>query len=266
MSARLRCALVLLLIATAPAAAGLTQTDLAGVTAAPPPGAAVPLERAFADANGRLRSLRVRLGGRPALLILADFRCTQLCGPVLAIAGAALAASGLAPGREAGLIVLGFDPDATAADAAAMADGQIARPDIRAATQLVIGPPAAVAALETSLGVSVRRDAEAGRYAHPVAAFVLAPDGRVAAVLDSLALDGPTLRRALVAAGEGRIGSFGERLGLLCYGLDPAVGIHALAIGRILAAGGGLTLAGLAALIGLLLHRGTGARRPEPRP
>ena len=61
----------------------------------------------------------------PAVIVFADYRCTQLCSPILAVTGQALAKSGLDPGRDYRLIVVGFNPAATAADARQMVAGQI---------------------------------------------------------------------------------------------------------------------------------------------
>ena len=74
----------------------------------------------------RTRSARL-IGGRPALLIIADYRCTQLCGSILGIAARALSAGGLlARSRLHALVVVGFNPEASAADAKTMRDQELA--------------------------------------------------------------------------------------------------------------------------------------------
>jgi protein SCO1 len=57
-------------------------------------------------------------------------------------------------------------------------------------------------------------------------AFVVNSAGRITRVLSGLGLDGVDLRLALVEAGEGHVGSLGDRLRLLCYGFDPVRGIY----------------------------------------
>ena len=61
---------------------------------------------------------------------------------------------------------------------------------------------------------------------HAAAAFAVNSAGRVTRVLSGLALDGAELRMALVEAGEGRVGSLGDRLRLFCYGFDPVRGVY----------------------------------------
>ena len=112
------CAVALaLLLATLlrfPAAAALTEEQLASVGVNPPPGASVPLDAPLTDLDGRTTTLRRVVGGRPAVIVFADYRCTQLCSPILAVAGDALSKSDLVPGRDYRLIVVGFNPRADA--------------------------------------------------------------------------------------------------------------------------------------------------------
>ena len=74
-------------------------------------GAAVPSTGSSADpanwydysielADGRRLSLGQALAGRPALLMPLDYACRNVCDPMLAVAGTALSATGLAPGRK----------------------------------------------------------------------------------------------------------------------------------------------------------------------
>ncbi len=56
----------------------------------PATGAQVPLALSFSDLDGSSHTLGEVIGNRPALLIIADYRCTQLCGSVLGIAARAL--------------------------------------------------------------------------------------------------------------------------------------------------------------------------------
>ena len=108
-----------------PAAAALTAEQLASVGVTPSPGATLPLDAPLKDLDGRPTTLRRVIADTPAVIVFADYRCTQLCSPILAVTGQALAKSGLDPGRDYRLIVVGFNPAATAADARQMVGGQI---------------------------------------------------------------------------------------------------------------------------------------------
>ncbi len=76
-------------------------------------------------------------------------------------------------------------------------------------------------------------DRDRDQFAHPAAAFVIAPDGRLARALPGLAVDPATMRLAIVDAGKGKVGTLTDHIRLLCYGYDPASGTYSVAIGRI---------------------------------
>jgi protein SCO1/2 len=117
--------------------------------------------------------------------------------------------------------------------------------------------------VQSALGFRALFEGEAGRYAHRTGLLVLSGVGRVWRLLDGLAPDPAVLRLALVEASDGRIGTLGDRLHLLCYGLDPAHGIYNGMVKQALTAGTLLTLGGLAAFVFLLSRRrAQGGMRP----
>ena len=232
-----------LTITAHPAFAALTSAQLATVQAAPAAGAHVPMSVPFTDLQGRSRQIGEATGGRPALLILSDYRCTQLCGSILGIAGRALTGVGLSPEHDFALVVAGFNPDADVADGRALRDAELAAyPEVRANAVLLDGPQASIEALEQSVGFTALRDPGASRFAHPIDLYVLTPDGRVSRVLNGLSLEPYTLRLALVEAGEGRIGSLVDRLHVLCYGIEPLAGAYTGLAQTMLRTGAILTL------------------------
>ncbi|MGE7414535.1 electron transporter [Methylobacterium tarhaniae] len=245
-----------------PAGAGLTPKDLSGVGLAPPPGARAPLEAAFTDsADGRRLSLGEALSGRPTLLMPLDYACRNVCDPMLAVAGTALAATGLAPGTDYRLVTLGLNPRADAGTARAMVAGQLGQGPLLASAAVLIGAPGPVEAVTRALGYAYAYDRDTESYAHPAGALVLTGDGRVARALSPLAMTARDLRLALVEAGEGRVGGLADRLVLLCYGYDPQSGIYTPLIRRILTASGVVTVLGIALLV-LALHRRSRRDRP----
>ena len=221
-------ALLMLLIAGgAGAQAGLTQAVLDDVAVEPGPNATLPLGLRFLDENAQPRTLGDVLAGKPAILVFADYTCRTLCGPILTFVAAGLERSGLAAGADYGLVVIGLDPkdDSTSARAAKVARIGSGTP-LASATVMLTGDEAAIRAATAALGYRYAYDAEHDQFAHPAAAFAANSAGRITRVLSGLALDGAELRMALVEAGEGRIGSLGDRLRLFCYGFDPVRGVY----------------------------------------
>ncbi|MGY2049809.1 SCO family protein [Methylobacterium sp. JK268] len=258
--------LLALLIALAPGAAraGLAAADLAAAGLSVPAGAPLPLADRFTDRDGHALTLGDALAGRPALLLPVDFTCRTLCGPFLAVVSGALVQTGLRPGRDYRLIVLGLDPKDAVAEGRALLDAQVADPGLRAATVLLRGDAEAVGAVIRAAGYRTAYDAEHDQYAHPAAVLALTPDGHLARALSTLALTGPDLRLALLEAGRGTIGGVAGQIAVLCYGFDAAHGIYTLAITRVLTAAGAATVLGLG--LWLLWLRQIEGSRPPPSP
>ena len=250
--------LVGLPLAVAPAAARLNRTELARVAVAPPPDARVPLDLALVDATGdRATTLGAALGGRPTLMLPVDYTCGNVCDPMLAMSGAALAATGLVAGRDYSLVLVGIDPRDDVVAARRMLDTELGGAALAEKAAALVGDAPAIDRLTGALGYGFVYDAGTDSFAHPAAAILLTGDGRVARILSPLALNGGDLRLALVEAGEGRTGSLADRLVLLCYGYDAATGVYTPIIRRILSVAAAATI--LAMAVGILLL----ARRPR---
>lgn len=234
------------LTATA-ATASLTRAQLAGVEVAPTAGTVVPRQAEFRDLSGKAIRLGDILGRRPALLVLADYDCHELCGPILSIVSRTLSETGLHPGQDFDLVVVGLNVEASLADAAAMKAAQVdGFGELSRAAYMLTGTRDAIASLEQALHYRAVYDADAHRFAHPSDVFLLTREGALSRMLPGLALDPSSLRLALVEAGQGRIGTLGDRLHFFCYGLDPATGKATRAVQIILIGGGLLTIGGLA--------------------
>ena len=209
------------------AQAGLAQAALDNIAVEPKPGAALPLELRFLDESMQPRTFGDALAGKPAIVVFADYTCRTLCGPVLTFVASGLERSGLVAGIDYGLIVIGLDPNDDFESARDMKATRIGSgTPLAAATVVLTGEQAAINAATAALGYRYAYDAEHDQFAHPAAAFAVSSAGRVTRVLSGLGLDGADLRLALVEAGEGHVGSLGDRLRLFCYGFDPVRGIY----------------------------------------
>jgi protein SCO1/2 len=244
---------------TFPVHATITRSDLAEVGVTGRPDASLPLNLPLKGEDGTAKPVNDWLGTAPSIWVLADYTCKTLCGPVISIVSDALSHSALRPGADFRLIVVGLDPKDTADDAAKMKQAQVG--DGGSAAYFLRGDAGAIAELTRALGFRSAYDRDHDQFAHPAAAFVIRPDGRLSRVLSGLDVDSATIRLAVVSAGEGVVGTWTDHIRLLCYGYDPATGTYTVAIGRILASAAGFTLAVLILLIGFLLRSERAARR-----
>lgn len=240
-------ALLIGLISAAPASAGPTPAQLDTVEVSAPPGAALPMSLRFTDVAGANRSLSEIVGAEPAVVVFADYTCTNLCGPILAFAAAGLSKSGLTPDKDFRLIVIGLDPKDGPEDAFAMKASRIGSDTpLAKASIFLLGNAASLAAATKAAGYHYIYDAAHDQFAHPAAAYVIAKDGRIVRVLSGLGLTGDSLRLALVDAGSGRVGTLLDQVRLHCFGFDPARGIYTASIAMM------LTVAGCATVLVLI--------------
>lgn len=242
------------LLLAAPALAAMTEADLSEVALRPTPHALVPGELRFTD-DGRPIALADVMRDRPTLLILADYNCHTICGPILAATEATIRGSGLTAGRDFNLVVVGIDPTETRADANEIKQAQFGDAALAAAAHFLVGDAGALAELSAAIGYHARYDAVARRYAHPTDLLVLTPDRRLSRLLPGLGIAGDELRAALVEARDGYLGALIDRAHVLCYGLDPAHGVYNASVRAGLIGAGGATLAAVGAMAAIAQRR-----------
>jgi protein SCO1/2 len=244
-----------------PVLADFTAAQLAAISASPPPNAALPLALSFHDENGRPTTIGTAIGGIPALVIFADYTCHTLCGPILEFTAGGLGKTGLKPGTDYRLVVIGLDPknglDAARAMRAIHLDP--GNPVGQAAVFLS-GSDTDIGAATSAVGLHYAYDTAHDQYAHPAAVYVVDAQGRVRRVLSPLGLDGGDLRLAIVDAGKGTIGTLADRIHLLCYGYDPVQGIYTERITTMLGYAAGAML--VVMLCGILAMVVRERRRP----
>lgn len=237
------------LLLSAPAQAGLSRADIARVGVSLPPAARIDPALAAPDAEGTRRRMGDILAGHPAFLIFVDYTCTTLCGTELALLANALQRARLGP-SEMRILVLGIDPRDEASAARDMETKELP-PLLRSAAAFLLPDKATVAATTEALGFRYVFDEESDQFAHPAAIYLLSPKGRVTGVLSPFDLLTQDLRSRLSDASP----SLYERVRLLCYGLDPATGLYNARIATLLKSIALLTLLLLGAAI-LLFARG----------
>jgi protein SCO1/2 len=239
-----------------PVSARITPAEYREVGITIPPNAAAPLAAIVTDENGRRYGLG-ELISRPTVLVFADYSCRTLCGPIIAFVAAALQQSGLEPGVQYQLLVVGLNPKDGPKAAATMRHNYLGdNTALNGAAKFVTADDATIKTLTGALGYRYRYDADDDQYVHPGAAYVLSAKGRVARVLTGIGLSGADIRLALVEASEGRVGTLRDKVRLLCSHFDPVHGAYDVMVSRMLAATGLATTLALGGGIGILMLMG----------
>jgi protein SCO1/2 len=222
---RLGLALVILTCAAQQAAA-MSRPDFT-----PKSGTRVDLSLAMTDASNATAPLGAFTAGKPALLLFGYHRCPNLCGIAQLELAQALTATGVGADRYS-VLFASIDPQETASGARAARD-KLAAADPAAdlsSWHFLTGTEATLTALEGSLALRADRREGSDLYVHPVAASVLTPDGRLSRVFPGIDYAPGDLRLALIEASEGRLGTFVDRIVLICSGFDATTGRYTNAI------------------------------------
>jgi protein SCO1 len=228
--------------------------------------AMVPLDATFRDERGAPICLGDSFDGRPVVLVLAYYRCPQLCNEVLNGLVDSLRETGLELGRDFRVVTVSFDPREGPELAARKKAGYLKRYG-HAATdpnwRFLTGDEGAIHELAEAAGFRYVRDPESEQFAHGSQIVVLTPRGRISRYFFGIQYPPRDLRLALVEASAGKIGTPVDQLLLLCYHFDPATGRYSARAMAWVRAAGVLTLVVLGSFIGRGWYRdwSSGRRR-----
>jgi len=227
----------------------------------------VPLDLAFVDEAGRAVTLGGYFGERPVLLVPAYYRCPTLCIQTSIGVAAAMKAIPYAAGRDFEVVFFSIDPTDMPETAAEKKAAMIARfgdPAAAPGVHFLTGGANEVAALAAAIGFRYAYDETNRQYAHAAGVVALTPDGRTSRYIYGVEIEPRDLKLALFEAGEGKIGGLSERLMLLCFDYNAALGRYTAATMISLKAAATLTILALAASIIWMLRVERRNRRQDP--
>jgi protein SCO1/2 len=228
------------------------------------PNAEIPLDHPFIDEAGRSVTLRRLAAGKPMLVAPVVHNCPNICGVTLSGLMEAIEGQPFRPPADFIVVAFGIDPKEGPKEARKSLDELRRRFPTLAASGIhaLTGSDADIHAVADALGYRYAWDADISQYAHDAAVAVLTPDGHLSRWLYGLAPEPSDLKLALTEAGQGRVGSWGDQLLLLCYHYDPATGQYSPIIRTALHLAGAATVAagGGALAIALIRER----RRGKP--
>ncbi len=212
-------------------------------------GAWVPRDIPFRDEGGKPVRLGDYFGRGPVLLTLSYYECPMLCGFVYEGLTKALRDLPLVPGRDFELLSISFDPkdDPPSASRKRLAVlDSYGRPS--APWHFLVGEAPSIRALTNAVGFRYAYEPQTRQYAHPSGFVLLTPEGKISRHFFGVEFPAREIRRAIVEASGGRVGSASERIALYCSRYNPASGKHGPLILRLLRAASAATLVALALL------------------
>ena len=216
-------------------------------------GEKIPLDLALKDSTGRDVILGDYFGDKPVVLSLVYYECPMLCTISLNGLARALEVLSFVPGQEFEVLTVSFDASEGTELAAAKKRAYMASYDKSEegaqGWHFLTGDAEAVARLTEATGFRFAWDEETEQFAHPAGILVAAPDGTISHYLFGVEYSPKDLRLALVASGEGKVGSAVDQVLLYCFQYDPETGRYSASILNIVRIAGLVTLLAMAGLI-----------------
>lgn len=260
--------------AAEPADKGLSSRpvkELEGIGITEHLGQMLPLDVPFVDDSKQPVTLRKYFTGKkPVLLSLVYFRCPMLCNLILNGEAEGIKQVKLTAGTDYECVVVSFDPLETPELAAANKERFLelyARPGAGQGVHFLTGNKESIQKLAGAVGFGFRWDEQQKQYAHQAAIYAVSPDGKLSRYLYGIEFDPQMLRLSLVEAGEGKVGSFSDRIVLFCYHFDPSGKKYTLQAWRVMQVAALLTAVLVAGAIGMFFMWERSRRQSsEPAP
>ncbi|ACY47134.1 SCO family protein [Rhodothermus marinus] len=209
-------------------------------------GERIPLDLTFRDEAGQPVTLRTFFDGRrPVLLTLVYHDCPMLCNLVLDGLAKSLRQMAWTPGEQFEVLAVSFNhretPELARRKKAHYVD-MLGRPDAAAGLHFLTGDSTTIRALTDAVGFSFRWVPEKQQFAHPAVLIFLSGEGKISRYLYGLEHDPGDVRKALVEASEGKVGTVVDQVLLYCFQYDPSENSYVANAYNIMRLGGAVTV------------------------
>ena len=220
--------------------------SLNGVGVAEKLGEKLPHDAVFTDSEGRTVTLGEYMdSGKPLLVNFLYHNCPMLCSITLEALGQTLSDMDWTPGQEFEVISISFGAGETPEMAARAKERMLAKLDRDGAStgwHFLVGDSTNIHLATDAAGYSFKWVASTREYAHPAALIFAGEDGTITRYLHGLDLPARDVRKALVEASEGKVGSPVDQILMFCYQYDPGSNSYVLHATNLMKLGGMFTL------------------------
>ena len=213
-------------------------------------GEKIPAELVFTDEYGAEVALGSYLGNdRPVLLNFAYHNCPMLCSIMLESFAGTLQQLELLVGSDFDVITVSFAADETpdlAARSKAKYLGRIEREEVREGAaegwHFLTGDKENILLLANAVGFQFKWIASSREYAHPAALIFLSDDGVITRYLHGMTFQTKDVRRAVVEASKGEVGTAFDKIIMYCYRYDASANSYVIHAQSLMKIAGLLTL------------------------
>jgi protein SCO1 len=211
-------------------------------------GEQVPMDLAFRDENDQPITLGECIGGKPTILVLAYYRCPQLCNLVLnELVTALRSIPQYSIGDQFNVMIVSFDPKDRPAIAWKKKQSYLqeyGRPNAENGWHFLTGEQAAIDVLCQTVGFRYEYDKKSKEYFHASGIMILSPEGKISRYFYGIDYEPTDIRFGLADAGEEKFQqtTADKVLQVLCYRWDPHAGKYTPTVMMILRIGAALTM------------------------
>jgi protein SCO1 len=235
-------------------------------------GETLPLDLIFRDEAGQSVVLADYFdGSRPVLLNLVYHECPMLCSLTLTEFTGTLqelyTEDGWIPGDQFDVLTVSFsatEMPELAARAKARYLGQLGAEEAAAGWHYLTGTEESIRALADAVGFRFKWMSDTSEFAHPAALMFMSGSGKITRYLHGMAYKPADVRRAVVEASEGKVGTTVDRIFLYCYRYDSEANSYVLRAQNLMRGGGLLTV--IVLVLGLATYWRRERRALSPHP
>ncbi len=225
---------------------GSLPSSLGGVGLEEMLGDTIPLETAFLNESGQSVQLADFFDGKtPVIINFVYHNCPMLCSVVLESVTETLKLMPWVPGKEFKVLTISFSAIETPEMAAQTKERillKLGKPEAGSGWHFLTGSEESILALTESVGFKFKWVESTQEFAHPSALIFVSGDGLVTRYLNGINYPSADVRRAIVEASEGKVGSPLDQALLYCYRYDPNSNSYVLHATNLMKIGGLFTL------------------------
>ncbi len=211
-------------------------------------GGRIPLDLALLDSNGRqVESGYFIDGNKPTIITLNYSDCPMLCSVQLNQLAQSLAKLDLRIGEDFQILTVSVDPKESSETAAKTKAKYVSliskfQPLAEDGWAFCTADQGTITRLADVLGFRYKYDEKSGEYYHPAMLAFVSPEGVITRYSLDVGFEPKDMRKALVEAGEGTVGTPVDQLVLWCFSYDPSTNSYVPQAWKIMRAGGAATV------------------------
>jgi protein SCO1/2 len=209
-------------------------------------GASLPMDATFQDERGETVPLSAFFeSGRPVILNFVYHDCPMLCSVLLESFTQTMKEMEFTAGTDFDILTVSFSAIETPDLAARQKErylGQLGRPAAADGWHFLTGSEEQIDQLTDATGFDFKWIASRSEFAHAAALIFVSPDGTITRYLHGLYFEPSNVRKALVEASDGKVGSPVDQILLYCFQYDPTANSYVLHATNLMKLGALLTI------------------------